>query len=160
MLQFKVLRLITCTLIIVFLPLFVIADVDSSELCEYIHMTCSINGALLRYDLSENGTVPAPFVDSAWITKATDTTIVLRTYYVQSGEWMDISYLERGPYFLWVQTGECTKTCRFYSRGIIANNQNTNDFKNITPLKILRNGQIYILHSDKTYTLQGTETDY
>ena len=67
-------------------------------------MTVYIRGNYVYYDLSNNGTIEAPHVDSVWITRGEDQSTVKATSYAQSGEPVyDISTLDGGHYILWIK---------------------------------------------------------
>ena len=71
------------------------ADDDPCEEYSYINYVVYTNWNILKYDLSNNGTTKPPHVDSIWITDANDS--IMQVYYdVQSGDGIDIAFLERG----------------------------------------------------------------
>lgn len=80
--------------------------------CSGYKMTTSVIYNTLRYDLSNNGYVEPPLVDSAWITDK-DTTRYLIVTHAQSMEAIDISMLDRGYYLLWVRVQDCLYGARF-----------------------------------------------
>ena len=69
----------------------------------------------LCYDLSKNGTVVPPHADSVWIDTPNDTSVFVISH-AQSGDYINISHLERGYYLLHVQIGSCVHTKRFGKR--------------------------------------------
>ena len=87
-------------------------QVNASIDCSEYKMTTSVVYNTLRYDLSNNGYIDPPFVDSIWITDR-DTTNYLLVSHAQSMEAIDISMLARGYYLLWVRVGDCLYGARF-----------------------------------------------
>ena len=134
-------------------------DANPCDTYRYINMTVYIRGNYVYYDLSNNGTIEAPHVDSVWITRGEDQSTVKATSYAQSGEPVyDISTLDRGHYILWIKIEECVLGRLFIVRGV--HSGNTNIFKeNIFTSKILRNGQLLIIRDKKTYTVTGQEVN-
>ena len=129
--------------------------------CDTINMTCSLGHDCLYYDISRNGTITPAYVDSAWITHAEDTSQVIKVYYVQSGEPMDISFLERGYYFVFIRVGECVFTRLFIVRGTTTDVESVNydSEKDSLVKKILHNGHIYIMRGDQIFNAQGLQID-
>ena len=137
------------------------SDTTACEEYKHINFSVSLSGSNLRYDQSNNGTIEPPHADSVWIMWHTEDTIsVVYTGHAQSGEFIDISSFERGFYGLHVLIGECKMAQSFIFRG---RGQTTTigqePVVTNTASKILRNGQILILRSDKTYTLQGQQVE-
>lgn len=124
--------------------------------CSTYHVSTSVIGNTLRYDMSRQGTVEPPYVDSIWITDKTDS--ILYVSYVQSGEEIDISEFERGYYILWVRVKECLLARRFgKSTGDVTIVGETKEEKTLPIKTSLRGGQILILRGGHTYTLSGQE---
>lgn len=71
---------------------------------------------VLQYTLSTNGQNIAPHVDSVWIIDYADTTRAVLISHAQSGDYINISRLERGYHLLNVQVGECLYRRRFGKR--------------------------------------------
>ena len=135
------------------------ADGDPCDEYQYVKMSIVVRNSTqtIIYDLSNNGTITPPHADSVWITTGEDYTTAVLTSHAQSGEPISVSSLEgRRYYLIWVQIGECVKVCQFVLR-----KQNSDIEECVAPntpiRKILRDGLIYILRGEKTYTLQGQE---
>lgn len=142
---------IICVLLISVLWVFA-AEQD----CTTYHVSTSVIGNTLRYDMSRQGTVEPPYVDSISITDETDSILLVSN--VQSGEEIDISEFERGYYILWVRIKECLLARRFgKSTGDVTIVGETKEEKPHPIKTILRDGQILILRGDRTYTLTGLE---
>lgn len=98
--------------------------------------------------------------DSLWIT-TNNSSIQIREINDPANHNIDILYLERGgPYNLWARYKNCYYGKIFHKRLI----QTTPEaIENIpydsspVPQKIFENGQVFIQHNDKTYTVQGIE---
>ena len=129
-------------------------DADPCDTYRYINMTVYIRGNYVYYDLSNNGTIEAPHVDSVWITRGEDQSTVKATSYAQSGEPVyDISTLNGGHYILWIKIEECVLGRLFIVRGVSSDISTAKE--NISASKILRDHQLFILRDDKTYTVTG-----
>lgn len=146
----------------VFLLLFVfsiipmVAENTPCEEYQHINMTCAINRTCLYYDISNNGTITAPYVDSVWITNAENTEEVIMICYAQSGECIDIASLDRGHYIIYVPIDDnCIMARLFIYRGTPSNIGEIS----IDSLhaKEYKEGMLLIHSGGKTYTLQGTE---
>ena len=76
------------------------------------------------------------------------------------GEDILMQQFEKGYYELFVQVGECIVSMPFHTSSNRENGIEEVQIKDIAPsaTKILRNGRIYILRYDKTYTITGQET--
>ena len=89
----------------------------SEECHEYMHVNLTalplITGKL-TYRLSTDDGSEIPYVDSVWI-RNTDKE-PLRKFYAQSGDTIDLLFLERGPYILNVYLNECIKSRTFVHR--------------------------------------------
>ena len=133
------------------------ANEDPCEEYAQFYYAVSVNWNILKYDLSNNGTTEPPHVDSVWITDANDS--IIQVYYdVQSGDGIDISFLPRGYYLLFIQMGDCVQGRLFIARGAYPSDIDiVSDERTHSATKILRNGQIFILRGDGVYTLQGQE---
>ena len=110
----------------------------------------------IRYDLADEGMPITLAVDSMWITNNAVSPVVL-TGHAQPGDPIDISFLRKGLYVLWVQIEECVKEgpqFRIDSPSTDLDSPAGID----TAVKILYNGQLLILRNNKVYTLQGVET--
>ena len=151
------LTLICFVMIVSFASPIYAEDADPCDTYRYINMTVYIRGNYVYYDLSKNGTIEAPHVDSVWITRGEDQSTVKATSYAQSGEPVyDISTLDRGHYILWIKIEECVLGRLFIVRGV--HSGNTNIFKeNIFTSKILRDGQILILRGENIYDICGRQ---
>ena len=91
-----------------------------------------------------NGTTEPPHVDSVWITDTNDS--IMQVYYdVQSGDEIDIAFLPRGNYFLFIQMGDCIRGILFIARGTYPTDIDD----------IFRNGQLFIRRGDVIYTTDG-----
>lgn len=105
-----------CLLLILFaLPIF--AELDPCE--EYKHIKLSIvtlpKISSIVFDLSNNGTIEPPYVDSVWILNTEPEP--LQKLYAQSGDTIDISFLEENKtYVLRVYINGCMKSRVFYHR--------------------------------------------
>lgn len=129
-------------------------QVNASIDCSEYKMTTSVVYNTLRYDLSNNGYIDPPFVDSIWITDR-DTTNYLLVSHAQSMEAIDISMLARGYYLLWVRVGECLYGARFGKQTYA---EALDDIPAEAPTrKILREGQLLIQHNEKTYNAEGVK---
>ena len=89
----------------------IIAQVSTD--CSVYKMSTSVIRDTLRFDLSQNGTVEVPHVDSVWITTSDLSELLLFRGIIQPREPIDISLFERGYYLLWVQVGDCLYGARF-----------------------------------------------
>ena len=78
-----------------------------------LHMTTSVNGNTLRYDLSNNGYIDVSdvVITSVRITDRMGNLLLTST--AGSGEPIDISSLARGYYLLWVEANGHTYGARF-----------------------------------------------
>ena len=89
----------------------------SEECHEYMHVNLTalplITGKL-TYRLSTDDGSEIPYVDSVWILN-TDRE-PLRKFYTQSGDTIDLLFLERGTYILNVYLNECIKSRTFVYR--------------------------------------------
>ena len=89
----------------------------SEECHEYMHVNLTalplITGKL-TYRLSTDDGSEIPYVDSVWILN-TDKEL-LRKFYAQSGDTIDLLFLERGTYILNVYLNECIKSRTFVHR--------------------------------------------
>ena len=83
--------------------------------CGEHHLSTATLYNTLRYDMSENGTVIPPHADSVWIDTPDNPSILLISH-AQSGDYINISHLERGYYLLHVQVESCVYTKRFGKR--------------------------------------------
>ena len=134
------------------LPTYAVDD-NPCYVYQDIMMTVYFRGNYVYYDLSNNGTIVAPHVDSVWITKGEARSIVA-TCHAQSGEPVyDVSSLERDYYILWVQIGECILARLFIARGVSSDISSAKE--NISASKILRDGQLFIIRDGVTYTATG-----
>ena len=82
---------------------------------EYRHINLSISSTgdtIVRYDISNRGTIDPPHVDSVWITNNKDA--VMLTGHAQSGEPIDVSSFPDGTYYLWIQIGDCVMSKSMY----------------------------------------------
>ena len=81
-----------------------------------------------------------------------------RMLIVQSGDGIDIAFLPRGYYLLFIQMGDCVQGRLFIARGTYPSDVGVVlEEQTHSVAKILCGGQIYILRGDKTYTMQGME---
>ena len=89
----------------------------SEECHEYMHVNLTalplITGKL-TYRLSTDDGSEIPDVDSVWILNTDKEP--LRKFYAQSGDTIDLLFLERGPYILNVYLNECIKSRTFVHR--------------------------------------------
>lgn len=90
----------------------------SEECHEYMHVNLTalplITGKL-TYRLSTDDGSEIPYVDSVWILNTDKEP--LRKFYAQSGDTIDLLFLERGgPYILNVYLNECRKSRTFVHR--------------------------------------------
>lgn len=120
--------------------------------CGGIYMSVSEMYNSLKYDISNNGTIEPAHVDSAQIVNSEGE--VVQTYYVQSQEVIDISFLPRGYYVLWIYIGDCKYSRLFIARGTKTDLNMTED-NNSNVSKRIQNNQILIIRNEKTYTLTG-----
>ena len=132
---------------------------DSCEEYSHIKYAISINRNILKYDLSNNGTTEPPYVDSVWI--ADDNDSILQVYYdIQSQDDIDISFLERGHYVLYVQVGNCVMGRMFIARGTYPTDiDDILELHSQTISKFIRNGQLFIRRGDLIYTIQGQKKE-
>lgn len=98
-----------------------ILPITWSEECEeYKHVNMSVvvfGKSSIIFDLSNNGTIDPPYVDSIWIVNTDQEP--LRKLYAQSRDTIDISFLEeRGTYILRVYIDGCRKSSTFVYRPI------------------------------------------
>ena len=98
-----------------------ILPIKWSEECEeYKHVNMSVivfGKSSIIFDLSNNGTIDPPYVDSIWIVNTDQEP--LRKLYAQSRDTIDISFLEeRGTYILRVYIDGCRKSSTFVYRPI------------------------------------------
>ena len=133
------------------------ADDDPCEEYSYINYVVYTNWNILKYDLSNNGTTEPPHVDSVWITDANDS--IIQVYYdVQSGDGIDIAFLPRGYYLLFIQMGDCVQGRLFIARGSHPSDIGVaQDERTRFVTKVLRNGQIFIIRGENVYTMQGQQ---
>ena len=129
------------------------AFAQESDPCGAYNMTVSVKHPFVSYDLSRNGTIEPPYVDSVNIENFDQET--LTTYYdVQSGEEIDISWLERGKYILVVHFMGCVAKRMFIARG---KTYSAVDENNIAPLDSTTNmfinnqGLLYFKAQDGNY---------
>ena len=89
----------------------------SEECHEYMHVNLTafplITGKL-TYRLSTDDGSEIPYVDSVWILNTDKEP--LRKFYAQSGDTIDLLFLERGTYILNVYLSECRKSRTFVHR--------------------------------------------
>ncbi|MBO5817242.1 MAG: leucine-rich repeat domain-containing protein [Paludibacteraceae bacterium] len=89
----------------------------SEECHEYMHVNLTalplITGKL-TYRLSTDDGSEIPYVDSVWILNTDKEP--LRKFYAQSGDTIDLLFLERGTYILNVYLNECRKSRTFVHR--------------------------------------------
>ena len=118
------------TLSLVLVLFFTMSGFADSRPCEEYYLTVGVDRlGHLHYDLSRNGTIEPPFVDSVCIEKPIEESIeelgyytyeVVETYYdVQShpsDDYIDISSFERGNYILAVYVNECVMKRLFVAR--------------------------------------------
>ena len=114
------------------------------------------NQHILIYEFISNHTLESPYVDSAWITNA-DTSQIVMVVHEQPREEVNISLLDRGYYLLHAQISDCSYTKMFIKRG----KGDAQDLMNTPPAspsatKILRDGQMFILLDNKIYNALGT----
>ena len=100
---------------------FKIVPYYSSEECyEYQHVNMSVRvfgKSSIIFDLSNNGTIDPPYVDSIWIVNTDQEP--LRKLYAQSRDTIDISFLEKqGHYILRVYIDGCIKSRTFVYRNV------------------------------------------
>ena len=92
----------------------------SEECYEYQHVNMSVlvfGKSSIIFDLSNNGTIAPPYVDSIWIVNTDQEP--LRKLYAQSSDTIDISFLEeRGTYILRVYIDGCIKSRTFVYRNV------------------------------------------
>ena len=92
----------------------------SEECYEYQHVNMSVlvfGKSSIIFDLSNNGTIDPPYVDSIWIVNTDQEP--LRKLYAQSRDTIDISFLEeRGTYILRVYIDGCVKSRTFVYRNV------------------------------------------
>lgn len=155
------LRYIACllfTAIIGILP--ILAETDPCDKYTQNNLSVWVQSRIncVYYDLSHNGTIVPPYVDSVWITTPEDTTNAVITSQAQSGECIDISVLPRGYYHIFVEFDGCVKVRMFIV------NRAPSDITNIPSdvsiaRKILRDGQLFIECDGKTYNAQGIKVE-
>ncbi len=137
------------------------AESFSCEEYKQIKMSCSVSrDQCLQYDVTNNGTIIPPYVDSVWIAKKKEDEIIeiIQVYYnIQSSECINISFLERGYYILYVQMKDCIMGCLFFSRASPADIEPP--VKQTMCNKILRDGQLFIEHHGKTFTILGEKLE-
>ena len=89
----------------------------SEECYEYMHVNLTalplITGKL-TYRLSTDDGSEIPYVDSVWIFDTEQQP--LQKFHAQSGDTIDLSFLERGTYILRVYIDECMKSRTFVHR--------------------------------------------
>lgn len=117
-------------------------------------MGIAVFRSTLVYDISKNGTITPPYVDSVWVTPA-DTSDVLMVTYAQNHEKIDISCLDRGIYVLFIRIGDCVIGRMFYYRGYATDVLETKTKPFVR--KYIHNGKLLIKCDDKTYTVIGQE---
>ena len=92
----------------------------SEECYEYQHVNMSVlvfGKSSIIFDLSNNGTIDPPYVDSIWIVNTDQEP--LRKLYAQSRDTIDISFLEKqGHYILRVYIDGCVKSRTFVYRNV------------------------------------------
>lgn len=81
----------------------------SCDKYENICLSVTYQNSMVTYDISNEGTITPPYVDSVWISSIIDTSVPIQTYYVQSGEWIDVSFLDSGCYGLLIHMEDCVK---------------------------------------------------
>ncbi|MGM9837726.1 MAG: hypothetical protein ACI30A_04465 [Paludibacteraceae bacterium] len=128
--------------------------------CEdYQNLTITVavdkDNAAISYTLSENGTTTPLHVDSIWLTNNAVHPVVL-TGNAQPGESIDVSFLRKDMYVLWVKIGDCIIDSNTFRLGDTAMDIAT-PTDSEAAVKIFRNGQLLIRRNSKTYTLQGVE---
>ena len=121
-----------------------------------IAVTVAEDYSTIRYDLADDGMPTTIAVDSIWITNNAVSPLVL-TGHAQPGEPIDISFLRKGLYVLWVQIEDCVKEGPQFRIDRISTDLDS-PADSETAVKILHNGQLLILRNNKVYTLQGVET--
>lgn len=113
------------------------------------------DNAAISYTLSDNGTTTPLHVDSIWLTNNAIHPVVL-TGNAQPGESIDVSFLRKDMYVLWVKIGDCIIDSNTFRLGDTAMDIEA-PADSETAVKIFRNGQLLIRRNSKTYTLQGVE---
>ena len=128
---------------------------DPCEEYAQFYYAISVNRNILKFDLSNNGTTEPPHVDSVWITDTNDS--IMQVYYdVQSGDEIDIAFLPRGNYFLFIQMGDCIRGILFIARGTYPTDiDDIWELHSQTISKFIRNGQLFIRRGDVIYTTDG-----
>lgn len=128
----------------------------AEEDCSNYWLTTSVIGNTLRYDLSKNGTVEPPQVDSIWITNGEEQDVPIIVLFAQSGEAIDISMLDQGLYLLWVRIGNCLH-CRQFGKREVSGTMLTSTYagSNSCADKILRDGQLLIDRNGELFTVDG-----
>ena len=101
-------------------------------------------------------------VDSVWVmtNNLHEASEYVCSLHALPGEDIHMQQFEKGYYELFVQVGECIVSMPFHTSSNRENGIEDVQIKDIAPsaTKILRNGRIYILRYDKTYTITGQET--
>ena len=107
---------VLCLLLMLFTtPVFA----DSDPCAEYKHIKLAVamfpRMSSMIFDLSNNGTIESPYVDSVWILSIEQEPV--QKLYAQSGDTIDISFLEENKkYILSVYIDGCIKSRVFYHR--------------------------------------------
>lgn len=110
--------------------------VYSCEEYEDIYVSVMKQDLIVTFDLSNDGTIEPPFVDSVGIAPIADTSNPIRIYYIQSGEQIDISFLDYGVYALLIYMGDCVKGGAF----IIEKSTNV---ENNSALELVKKGKLF-----------------
>lgn len=109
-------------------------EIYPCEKYKHIKYSIAVHGSYVTYDVSNNGTITPPYVDSVWITTVDDFDKPIQTYYVQSRDSIDISFLNTGQYVLIAYIKECIMSRVFFVR------RASTDLEN-TPLESVENGK-------------------
>lgn len=130
----------------------------------WVHIETDYNAHVMQYylrDYNNQDMYDVP-VDSVWVmtNNLNEASEYVCSLHALPGEDIHMQQFEKGYYELFVQIGECIVSMPFHTSSNRENGIEDVQIKDIAPsaTKILRNGRIYILRYDKTYTITGQET--
>lgn len=121
----------------------------------YLLTDVTIN--VLRYSLTNTDQFENFHVDSVWVSSLYEPDVPLLVSDAQPEEDIVLSTLDQGEYLFSIQIGECVKRVQFYKHAQAEHESiNTPDTPSYAT-KILRDGNLYILRGEKTFTITGAE---
>lgn len=111
--------------------------VYSCEEYEDVYVSVIMHDLIVSIELSNNGTIEPPYVDSVWICPIAEPSNPIKTYYIQSGDKIDVSFLDYGIYAVLAHMGECIK-----GGGPIVIKR-SNNVENNSALELVKKGDLF-----------------